>query len=1166
MNRRVRGGLGFCVCLVVLFSFLASISFFVVPVHAITTYLSDDFESFTTGWTLGTTNGGTVTKSSTTAHGGTYSGKFYSVASTATAYATRGFTQTTGDHRYSIWFYLDSSYTGFSNFMIGELYDGTSKYSMICSILYHDSAYWLQNANTSWVDVCTVSADVWHHLEVYYNYTSGKLHYYLDSIKQGGDWGSYSNSASIKPKTIYIGDVANDPGITNGFAYFDDLAIDDTAEPLADSTPPTYSGINTNTTIRNMPCNFSVTLSDETALANYTFGTNNTGTWTNESAVTISGLSYKANTTKTLNNTVGVVVQWEYWFADSSNNLNNTGIQSLTVTAYVQTNTFSETTNASDGLQTLGTFTLIDYITNLLEVTPSMLNASTQSALEAYAIGNITMAQLQTYVDSLPNSNLDGGGAWDSVSAFYILQVEKQCAKLDGFVQNATTINWALNNITMMANGLPKDYIFEGIEAYMVYDRYVWYWYQWATDNGGNTTKWNLVKAFNSLEYAVFHSSVPAVLYIKNDNTTWIGSGRYYDEAAETMDCFLQIYALNSPLLNNTQVLADAKTVWAWIINNEWHTDHFGYYVTNDDWECEAGGFLQLAFKLLYYDSNTPNIALALTDIANRFLAESWYSPQWTLNANGTDSAFVVTHAGYGINTVRRLENTLMAWSAIYAIYGNLTASQQANVTKMLQGYTDGTGTYKPAWEYLYDPAANLYDTASGQFKMQSDSGYGAGSDAMALSLLTYFGIVPQTGVLAIPILEDKYEDVSNLYDRDLFALDIPNRVLTMSVVTGGIFMFQYGGVPFNCTLALQGIYNVTFASDWNSITSSVKLSELPSDRLFFLHVPKALDFLTSGIINLFSSLSKAVGLGFQPPVSIVLSSTDYFWKALPFQVTGAINLYESTTIYKALGFLTSGIVNGFSSIQKSIALAFQSTGTIKLYDASTILKALGFQTTNTLHVSDSSTMQKAIGFLTTVATNIYASISKAMELAFTPTGILHIFAYGTSGKETATILVDRFELAKLFSILSFNMAKGFSNYDLIQPSANIMQNKAIQFGVFDGLIRLFSDASIGIGRIFSNFETINPFAFLSIGKELNFNIYGLPQFIDNLSMAKSIRVTFFELSGLIQPFISTLTSFQITVIAPVSNPAFVLAAFAIILAIVAISLVLVHRRPEDED
>lgn len=100
-----------------------------------------------------------------------------------------------------------------------------------------------------------------------------------------------------------------------------------------DTTPPTYSSVSTNTTLAGQPCNFTVTLADETGLANYTFGCNTTGPWVNETTVSISGLSYVANTTKTLNSTIGVVVQWEEWFADSSNNVNNTGIQTLTTTS-----------------------------------------------------------------------------------------------------------------------------------------------------------------------------------------------------------------------------------------------------------------------------------------------------------------------------------------------------------------------------------------------------------------------------------------------------------------------------------------------------------------------------------------------------------------------------------------------------------------------------------------------------------------------------------------------------------------------------------------------------------------------------------------------------------------------------------------------------------------
>jgi hypothetical protein len=113
-------------------------------------------------------------------------------------------------------------------------------------------------------------------------------------------------------------------------------AWDGLVPAAGDTTKPTYSGVSTNSTVWATSCNFSVTLADETALANYTFGCNNTGLWVNGSVTVISGSSYKANTTQTLNATNSnatspEIIQWEYWFADSSNNLNNTGIQTLTL-------------------------------------------------------------------------------------------------------------------------------------------------------------------------------------------------------------------------------------------------------------------------------------------------------------------------------------------------------------------------------------------------------------------------------------------------------------------------------------------------------------------------------------------------------------------------------------------------------------------------------------------------------------------------------------------------------------------------------------------------------------------------------------------------------------------------------------------------------------------
>jgi hypothetical protein len=153
------------------------------------------------------------------------------------------------------------------------------------------------------------------------------------------DGNEYSNIGSVYLEKIVSSTQAANSGTTpSSSAYYSGcIATFKAAAAPSDTTAPTYSNPSTNTTVAGQSCNFSVTLADETALANYTFGTNNTGPWTNDTVVNISGTSYHANTTKTLNSTIGAVVQWEYWFADTSNNLNNTGIQSLTATGVMLT-------------------------------------------------------------------------------------------------------------------------------------------------------------------------------------------------------------------------------------------------------------------------------------------------------------------------------------------------------------------------------------------------------------------------------------------------------------------------------------------------------------------------------------------------------------------------------------------------------------------------------------------------------------------------------------------------------------------------------------------------------------------------------------------------------------------------------------------------------------
>lgn len=100
-----------------------------------------------------------------------------------------------------------------------------------------------------------------------------------------------------------------------------------------DTTPPTYSDVGTNTTVAGQPCKFYTKWTDETGLATtggFIFGTNNTGSWINETWTAFTANPDWSNVTKTLSLTVGAMIEWEIWANDTSNNWNNTGIQIMT--------------------------------------------------------------------------------------------------------------------------------------------------------------------------------------------------------------------------------------------------------------------------------------------------------------------------------------------------------------------------------------------------------------------------------------------------------------------------------------------------------------------------------------------------------------------------------------------------------------------------------------------------------------------------------------------------------------------------------------------------------------------------------------------------------------------------------------------------------------------
>jgi len=100
-----------------------------------------------------------------------------------------------------------------------------------------------------------------------------------------------------------------------------------------DETAPTYSDVGTNSTSAGQPCLFYTKWTDETGLATtggYIFGTNNTGSWNNETWTAFTSNPDWSNVTKTLNATIHIRIEWQTWANDTSDNWNTTGLQGFT--------------------------------------------------------------------------------------------------------------------------------------------------------------------------------------------------------------------------------------------------------------------------------------------------------------------------------------------------------------------------------------------------------------------------------------------------------------------------------------------------------------------------------------------------------------------------------------------------------------------------------------------------------------------------------------------------------------------------------------------------------------------------------------------------------------------------------------------------------------------
>jgi hypothetical protein len=130
--------------------------------------------------------------------------------------------------------------------------------------------------------------------------------------------------------------------------------------------------------------------------------------------------------------------------------------------------------------------------------------------------------------------------------------------------------------------------------------------------------------------------------------------------------------------------------------------------------------------------------------------------------------------------------------------------------------------TYPSAWQGALN--SQLFDGT--KFAMLSGQ---AGSDeasAVGLMMLFLEGIIPDTGSLAMPISEERYEDTLSFTPASNFNYDSNNHRIRIPVWAGTL-KFQFGSQITSANFPSDGVYEVQFSSDWNTVTSVNEVSSL---------------------------------------------------------------------------------------------------------------------------------------------------------------------------------------------------------------------------------------------------------------------------------------------------------------------------------------------------
>jgi hypothetical protein len=450
----------------------------------------------------------------------------------------------------------------------------------------------------------------------------------------------------------------------------------------------------------------------------------------------------------------------------------------------------------------------------LISVAAFPVKASTPTLADQLnaAISTVDWVSPQSWV--IPHFSLifTGQNIYDTVlpaiSDFKTLIQTKRIAELDDI--NSSFLNQlvaqAMDNQTMVGH-------WPNVDPHLmsVYWKYMVSAYRYAMELGSNTSKWDRDLAYE--EFLRCWQADPDFLWFDAQNRTLpgpTGGDRYYDENAQVLSIFLKFYQIGV-----TDAINYATQMWTHLYINHWNSarDYFPYSPTSPQAECEAGPFAETIGELYASNRNgLPNFPdYILRDLDYKFISGgNWSAKLWS------PGAYVVRHAE--TNPEKRLENTVTAWAAMQSYYGVMNRSMQTNFVNLLAGSPS-------AWQGLIDNSGLFKD---GRFRWRENANYT--DDATCGGMMTLFlnGIVPESGSLAIPVIDEVYQDWYSMFPASHFRFDYASRTIRIPVWAGKI-NFILGTEPASYNFSENGIYEIHFSTDWNSVTDANLVNPLNS-------------------------------------------------------------------------------------------------------------------------------------------------------------------------------------------------------------------------------------------------------------------------------------------------------------------------------------------------